>query len=611
MDPTNKTEDSKPQKGAAKSSPHQRSGWRLSISAVFSIGAALLLALIGGSVLFFVSSAANQQATVIMRETGALIVGRGLEVVEDFFQNEERLGLLAAEVLSDPLVYNAPAELREQLITILSRQTNIKRISYTFASGRKISVQLDHADAPIREVFVRPPNIQDMAEGNLQWMPPYYDPVIGETFMQFTVYIKNPVDNTLSKLALDYPTTLLSRLMGRIKWRDSQVPFILLGRDKVLASSETAFLDFDPSVSTPVPRLSDLQETPLSHIWDDNIDRRVLNTTYSAHVDTLPTGTYLYLYDALKGDNRFPIIIGSYVLASEFNGPFDSLHKVFVAATAFLAVGVLVMFLIGRKLATPIVGLATQANAIRSLNMDGLQALPSSRLEEIDDANQAFNSASVALSAFSRYVPKDLVRVLLESDFEGLNSTELREMTILFSDIAGFTGVASKLSAEETTSLLNMHFQELADCISQTHGTIDKYIGDGCMAFWGAPEIMENHAEAAIEAVHLIAEKLKAEVSEGDGQAEKPRLRIGVHTGTVVVGNIGARERMNYTVVGDAVNVAARLEELGKQVDPEAKVIALASEATINSLSDKSRAKYLGGYQLRGREEAVDVYRIV
>ncbi|SFT93574.1 Adenylate cyclase, class 3 [Pseudovibrio denitrificans] len=611
MDLNNKTADAQKQPQSDRSAKKSKKRWRLSISAVFSIGAAMLLALIGGSMLLYVSDATNKQTTAIMRETGALIVERGLEVVEDFFRNEERMGLLAAEVLSDPLIYDAPMALREQLISILSRQTNIKRISYTFPTGRRITVQLDHANQPVREKMVIPPSEQDMEVGHHRWAPPYYDESLGETFMQFAIYIRNPIDNTISKLTLDYPTALLGQLMARIKWRASQVPFILYGRDQVLASSEEAFFEFKPSVAKPIPLISDLSNTPLSDIWGHNAQRRSLNTTYEAHIDTTVHGTYLYLYDDLRNGNRFPIIIGSYVLASEFSVPFNNLHKIFVAATAFLAVGVLVMFLIGRKLANPFIALGVQANAIRKLHMEGLCALPRSRLKEIDQANQAFNSAGVALSAFSRYVPKDLVRVLLEREFEGLNSTELREMTILFSDIAGFTGVASKLTAEETTALLNTHFQELADCISQTHGTIDKYIGDGCMAFWGAPETMENHAEAAIEAVHLIAERLAVELENEEGAIEKPRLRIGVHTGTVVVGNIGAIERMNYTVVGDAVNVAARLQELGKQVDPEARVIALASSATVEHLTDKSHTVHLGDYQLRGREAAVDVYRIV
>ncbi len=608
MDRNKKTAEKKKQQ-KIHSGSRQRPRLRLPLSTVLSIGAALLLAFVGGSVLLYVSRAANEQASDIMGETGALIVGRGLEVVSDFFQTEERLGLLAAEVLSDPQVYSAPMELREQLITILSRQTNIKRISYTAPNGRRVSVQLANASAPMERTSVRPPNQKDMNKGHLQWSEPYFDERTGETYMGFAVYYLNPVDNAISRLTMEYSVALLGTIMNRIKWRASQVPFILLGKDRVLASSEQKFLNYKPTQQNPLPPLSYMEGTPLSYIWDKSHERRDLDSEYEGHVDETPHGTYLFLYDSLKG--RQPIIVGSYVPAAEFSTPFDNLHKVFMLATAFLAFGVMTMFVLGRRLSYPFVALANQANALRNLSMEGLKALPRSHLKEVDEANQAFNSAGVALSAFSRYVPKDLVRALLESDFKGLNSTELREMTILFSDIAGFTGVASKLTAEETTALLNTHFQQLADCISKTGGTIDKYIGDGCMAFWGAPQIMENHAQAAIDAVHLIARRLERELHDEEGVIDQPRLRIGVHTGTVVVGNIGAVERLNYTVVGDAVNVAARLEELGKKVAPDAKVVALASGATVQQLSNKSSAELLGDYKLRGRDDAVDVYRIV
>lgn len=589
----------------------EKGSWRLPISMVFSLATACLLAVIGGAVLLFVSTAANQQAGLIMRETGALIVGRGIEVVEDFFQNEERLGLMTADLLEDPIIFGAPQKVQVHLIRILSNQTKIRRISYTFSDGRQIRVLLDDEKNPVRHANVRPPSGLDVLRGNMQWKPPYYDEETGESFMQFIVYIENPVENTIARLAMDYPISLLSELMERIKWRESQVPFILLGKETVLASSEPAFREFRASMARPVPTIHDLKDTPLPSIWDPNPIRRLTDVSYEAHVDLTPQGNFLFLFKDLSANVRLPLIIGSYVPAAEFSGPLNNLHNVYLAAAGFLALGVIIMFILGRRMSKPIEQLAGQAIAIRELKMDQIHGLPRSHLREIDEANRAFNSAGVALNAFSRYVPKDLVRVLLDSDFQGLSSTELREMTILFSDIAGFTGVASKLSAEETTSLLNEHFQKLADSISKTNGTIDKYIGDGCMAFWGAPGKMEAHAQAAIEAVNIIAQKLELQLQGTDGEADALRIRIGVHTGTVVVGNIGARERMNYTVIGDAVNVAARLQELGKRVDPDARIIALASEATVRELPKNKKPKYLGEFRLRGREDAVDVYRIL
>jgi class 3 adenylate cyclase len=181
---------------------------------------------------------------------------------------------------------------------------------------------------------------------------------------------------------------------------------------------------------------------------------------------------------------------------------------------------------------------------------------------------------------------------------------ELREMTIVFTDLAGFTSLASHLSAEETAAYLNGYFETVSKEISERDGTIDKFLGDGVMAFWGAPSDQPDHASKAIAASIALAERIR------NDPALNMRIRIGVHTGNVVVGDIGSASRMNYTVIGDAVNVAARLQEYGKQVDPNAKVIALASGETMAQLPEGASATSLGQVKLRGRGEALTVFRI-
>ena len=124
------------------------------------------------------------------------------------------------------------------------------------------------------------------------------------------------------------------------------------------------------------------------------------------------------------------------------------------------------------------------------------------------------------------------------------------------------------------------------------------------MAFWGAPSDQPDHAAQAISAVRALAEIVQ------DDRVGNMRIRVGIHTGKVVVGDIGSATRMNYTVIGDAVNVAARLQEYGKQVDPDAKVIALASGDTMAQLPEGASATSLGPVQLRGRDEPLTIFRI-
>ena len=182
----------------------------------------------------------------------------------------------------------------------------------------------------------------------------------------------------------------------------------------------------------------------------------------------------------------------------------------------------------------------------------------------------------------------------------------------MFTDIAGFTAMCEGMDAKEVADFLNHHLALLADKVEIEGGTIDKYIGDALMAFWGAPERIENTAlgacRAALAMAKVISEDNKARAADG----MKPvRLRVGIHTGPLVVGNIGAPSRINYTVVGDTVNTAQRLEALGKEVDPDAEVAILISSATKAQLSSEFVTIPANSFHVKGKTEKVDVYRLV
>jgi class 3 adenylate cyclase len=156
--------------------------------------------------------------------------------------------------------------------------------------------------------------------------------------------------------------------------------------------------------------------------------------------------------------------------------------------------------------------------------------------------------------------------------------------------------------------VLNEHFAQVGGCIEAESGTIDKFIGDSVMAFWGAPEEQPDHAARACRTALAIRAAVE------DGNKTKPgtplRLRVGIHTGPVIVGNIGAPQRMNYTIVGDSVNIAHRLEQLGHALgDLKSAVTILLSLAT-HDAAGIAGADDLGPQHIRGRREALAVYRL-
>jgi class 3 adenylate cyclase len=239
---------------------------------------------------------------------------------------------------------------------------------------------------------------------------------------------------------------------------------------------------------------------------------------------------------------------------------------------------------------------------------------PTSR-DEVGELTRAFNEMGDSLlqkqrlqTAFGRYVNDYVLNQLLESpDGDALAGME-REVTIVFADVRGFTHLSEGLEAREVVSLLKEVFQIASDRILERGGTIDKFIGDSVMAYFGAPLSQPDHVQRAVAAsVDLLraVDERNRRVRAGGGAAAAPvRMGIGIHTGTVVVGNVGSDRRTNFTVVGDAVNVAHRLEKLARPGQ------ILVSEAVQRAVRGAQRLRFEGERQLSGREEPVHVYSV-
>jgi class 3 adenylate cyclase len=221
-------------------------------------------------------------------------------------------------------------------------------------------------------------------------------------------------------------------------------------------------------------------------------------------------------------------------------------------------------------------------------------------------------------------VPKGLVLRLIRRGAPGGRigalASEERTVTVMFTDIRGFTALAEHLTAGETADLLNHHFTLLSSCVEATGGTVDKFIGDAVMAFWGAPEIQADHAARALRAAQAMVESIRADNRLRVARGQRPvRLRIGLHSGTVVVGNIGSASRINYTIVGDTVNIAARIEELGCDLQGDGDIIVLTSGATAEAAAAVATAEAgagavplrpIGPRRLRGRGGTIEVHRL-
>jgi class 3 adenylate cyclase len=183
----------------------------------------------------------------------------------------------------------------------------------------------------------------------------------------------------------------------------------------------------------------------------------------------------------------------------------------------------------------------------------------------------------------------------------------------MFTDIVGFTALSEELEPGEVARLLNEHFSIVDECVVRDGGLVDKYIGDSVMAFWGAPDRQPDHALRACRAALAIIDAIeKDNVRRRQSGLPIVHVRIGIHSGPVVVGDIGTTVRLNYTVIGDTVNIAQRLEMLARElVDPHVAAAALLSDATAKHLEQRFALTALGSHRLRGRQHSTDVYRLV
>jgi adenylate cyclase len=206
-------------------------------------------------------------------------------------------------------------------------------------------------------------------------------------------------------------------------------------------------------------------------------------------------------------------------------------------------------------------------------------------------------------SAFGQYVQPEFVeRLIAEPELLKLGGQK-KNLTVMFSDLAGFTTISESKPPEELVTFLNQYLGVMTDAIFEYSGTIDKYIGDAVMAFWGAPIEQENHPILACRSTLKMLDR----VNKMTPQNTETHARFGVATGDMIVGNIGSYNRFNYTVLGDTVNLAARLEAANKQFGSRAMI----SEQTYKQVSEEFLCRQLDMLVVKGKTEPERVYELM
>lgn len=292
---------------------------------------------------------------------------------------------------------------------------------------------------------------------------------------------------------------------------------------------------------------------------------------------------------------------------------------ILAVALGLLVGGGAVAFVAGRRFVRPVERLAS--GVALAATGDLTREVPVSTRDEIGALTSGFNGMLRGLrerevlrretqqltDAFRRYVSRDVAdEVLRYPDARELGG-QLREVTVLFADIRNFTELSERMSARDVVNILNKYFQMMTDAIFAHGGTLDKFMGDCVMAVFGAPVRHPDHASRALWTAIAIQRAIEEENARrlAWGRYRAVTVGIGIDSGEAVVGNIGARERMDYTAIGDCINTAARLQALARGGE------VLATGAVFDRAGHEVEATALSPARLRGKEEPVAVYRIL
>ncbi|OKP78589.1 hypothetical protein BTE77_09850 [Ensifer adhaerens] len=386
-------------------------------------------------------------------------------------------------------------------------------------------------------------------------------------------------------------------------------PFVLYGRDQVLAHPLMAAGHPLLSAEHRLPKLDELGDPFLAALWNEPAET-FDDSDMEIRAVKLGDDGRVVLTREIRGYAPSPLIIGVEVPIEAVEKPVWDLLRAGIAGLAVLFVAIVIAWVVGRLIVRPVTSMAREVRAVGMLDFAALRPLPGSLFTELDEQAKAYNTMLTGLRWLETYVPKKLVRHLIGR--EDLASTQ-RTVTIMFTDVVDFTATAEKTSAGDVAALLNSHFDLLGHCIESEGGTIDKFIGDCVMAFWGAPDAQMDHADRAIRAARAIAKSIASDNAERRLKGLPPlRVRIGIHSGSVVAGNIGMTGRSAYTIVGDTVNACNRLEQLGKSIAPSEEVMILLSGETFGLVADDDRSDLaqLGKHCLAGRSEETEIYRL-
>ncbi len=599
------------------------SEWHASMSVALGLGLGFFVLTAVAGVLGVGVVVGYQNTVDLLRQKAELIIGAQRDQTHRFLEAaENQVDFISVQISNEEVEPGRSSEFVNLLLGAVSATPQIIRIQYIDENGRLTGVerQLDES-IPIFQNVGHDDDLKRLLDKAMNGLQPYWGDLLWrQEYEQAVLNYQRPIIRSgqlLGVMSAWISINQLSEFLSNLESELGANAFILHGRDQVLAHPLMAFGYAGLNRATPLPRQTSYADPVVSAMWKEREGKSIVEWFMSGpQVKHVAYGDleYVILFDEITGYSDQPWLIATYFESHDMAAEARRLRWAVIFCIAMAVISASVAMYIGRQIAQPVRRLAEGSKKVHSLNLADVEQIPGSFFRELDEAAQSFNVMLDGLRWFERYVPKGLVQRLMRLNPDREIEPSYREVAVMFTDIVGFTTLSENMTAPSVAEFLNDHFAMIARCVDAEEGTVDKFIGDSTMAVWGAPERQADFADRACRCALAISRAVhKYNVNRQSSQYGAPRvwLRIGLHVGRVVVGNIGSTDHVNYTVVGDAVNVAQRLEEAAKTFgDTDREVNILISGSVRSSLVESFDMVHVGPRTLRGREEQVEIYML-
>jgi adenylate cyclase len=580
---------------------------RIPITTITVFGTSLLLLLTVGISLYLGFSQAAETTRQLWADQSETLINGLEKSLESRLVPIRDQALWIADEIHD---LSNPADFDSFIFGTLAATPHVAGIAVISADGKSRRWHRDSGEA-IDQDWSQEPWFKDYLEQvKISRAPAWRAPIFTDTISSSTLLHDVPLEddngNFIGILSQIVPIQDLSYIVSRDYSDTGVTPFVLYDRKFVLAHPAVASGNQDQ----PLVDLEQLGDLVLARIWAPDEEASFIS---AALVDIEASGIYwgddfyLFLHRDITHFGPAPWTIGVYLNTSlQTDNTTRRLLENLLAGLAVLLLAIIAAVVIGRKVSSPVQAIVSAADSIESGNLDTIEPLRGSNIRELDDASNAFNDMVKGLrerelirDTLGRFVPEEVAGSLLAGggDIEVLET----EATILFCDIEAFTRLTELLGPVKIVAVLNAYFSEMVDILEQHGGIVTQFQGDAILATFNVPVADEDHARHAVESAQEMLNCVKQQQFDG----EQLNIRIGINTGKVVAGAIGARGRLNYTVHGDAVNLAARLESMNKEYGTRLMV----SASTVAQVPDFDFSA-IGELEVRGQSQAISVFTL-